>query len=120
MNIRESIKAVYLLGGTVSFAFKEKSDSWMTEYKIFRLSENPVVVCPFNKEFKPEELDKAIDLLIDKVFHRGNLALAVEGIRKHRLTDEDLDYLDPATYKALLKKYQDEYFAKDYPEFENK
>ncbi len=96
----------------------------MTEYKIFRLSldgvENPVVVCPSDKKFKPEELDQAIDLLIDKVFHRGNLALAVEGIRKHRLTDEDLDYLDPATYKALLKKYQDEYFAKDYPEFENK
>lgn len=118
--MRDFIRQIVLTGGMVQFPHKTGMKDWMSEAKIgrFKLRAGEQVMYYVNWSVgyqKFEDLELALDFYMRTVFTRRNLALAFVGIRFHDLCDKHLDDLSDEQLKALVKKYNDEYFAKDYP-----
>lgn len=109
--MKEMIRAILKSGGMVSFPYKERLEDWILEAKISRC-----VV--FGDAFHLREfptMDEAIDNFISRVFTKKNLGLAISGLRRHDMTDVDLDDLTEEQLQALIDQYFEQYFATDYP-----
>ena len=118
--MRQLIVQVVEAGGYVVHPYKEKIPDWHGEVKVGRLSpmitkDAPwfVSVCGDIERF--DTADAAVDFYMRKVFRRKNIALAYRGIHLHKLTEEWFDDLSVATIRRLIKKYNAEFFATDYP-----
>jgi len=117
MNTHEAIKTVLLSSGGVSFAYKVKPNQWIGEIKIYLVDEKVGIYGGDVIYDKTTDIDAGIEFLLKKIFRKENLALAYRGIEKHKLTDQYLDDLSSDQLRRLVKKYNDKYFAQDYPEF---
>ncbi len=117
----EQIKAIVLAGGTVNFAYKQGMEDWISYISLAVLNGNPFLQGePFLRLQKRMldnklPLDEALRIFGQAAFSPTNLALAIRGIREHRLTDKDLDDLDVAEMRRLIRQYLAEFYAQDYP-----
>lgn len=117
----EQIKAIVLAGGTVKFAYKKGMEDWISDISLTVLSGHPFLQGePFlrlQKRMLDNELplDEALRVFGQAAFSPTNLALAIRGIREHHLTDKDLDDLDVAELRKLIRQYLAEFYAQDYP-----
>ena len=117
----QEIKTVILAGGTVKHEYKRKIGDWFSEIKISTFQGGPWLWGePFLKLRDAMvdgelDLDEAIKLFGRAAFGKKNLGVAYEGIRKHKLTEKDLEYLQEDEIKALVKQYFDEFYEQDFP-----
>lgn len=124
--LREAIKTIVENGGLVQYPHKKGIKDWFGENKIYwcgsvRPNEPWSVSSPYEGYDNYKTLDEAIDRFCAITFTRKNIALAYEGIRKHKLMDEQyFDDVSESKIRRLVKKYNVEYFDTDYPEFAGK
>lgn len=122
--IRNAIRTLVLSGGHVKYPFKGEMEDWFGNNSIFHTDVegykekgNFVVDTDGGLYTRFVEIDDAVAFFCSKTFNRGNLGLAYDGIRKHKLTSTEFDDLEQSEIKALCQQYWDEHFATDYPEF---
>jgi hypothetical protein len=117
VSIELAIKLVILNGGTVSVPIKLSLSDWV-QTVIISQSYIFKTFC-VNNQYKGmdtfDDLDKAIEAFVKSVYTKKNMALALIGIKVHRLSDKEYDDLKDNELRILIKKYNDEYFDTDYP-----
>lgn len=119
--IRDAIKQILLMRGSVSFPYKNAMLDWMGLAELHVLSpiserKRAPYMLRWPKGYETfEDLNDAINFYMRLVFTKKNLGLAIQGIHHHKLSKVDLDDLSEGDLKNLIKRYNDEYFAQDYP-----
>lgn len=114
--MKEQIKQIINLGGYVEFPYKERLNEWMDTINISHSYVlNSAVVCMHGiyKEFPSTE--EAIQFFCKKAISKDNYGLVINGIRKHKIADKDLDDYSEEELKEMCDRYVREYFHKDYP-----
>ena len=97
-----NIKDILLSGGLVKFSYKEDVKSWMGNSEIyfpfggFGMRPKIIVTIPTHeikgrKEFKPEEIDEAIETFTRLTFRKENLAYKMHEAMLQLDSDLDLD-----------------------------
>lgn len=114
--MKEQIKQIINLGGSVEFPYKEKLNEWMDNiYISYSYVSNNTVVCVHGIFKEYHSLDEAVDFFIKTAISKDNLGLVIAGIRKHKIAAKDLDDYSNEELKEMCDRYIKEYFDKDYP-----
>ena len=126
MNLPEGMAIVVESGGIVRFPIKLSMEDWIVEATLYKYCQMPArplyFVTGIDGIKHYETLEEALRFFVSSVFTKNNLALAIQGIKKHGLipiernqpprqvsdlTDEEL--------RPLFDLYFKDYFAKDFP-----
>lgn len=115
--IKEAIRQIVMNGGKASYPYKTRRKDWIEDAKIRQSGlwddsneRRFAVYIPSSGWEHYKTLDEAMAAFCVCVFTRRNIALAYQGILALGWAD-DLDDLNEAQFKALVKKFNDEQFA---------
>lgn len=116
---RECIKQIVESFGHIQFPYKTKIKDWMSDiyiYNFYYYDEHYYIVSIHGMSHNFKLLDEAIDFFLKNAISKDNLALAIQGIKKHQMipTDKELDDFEDDQLKRMCKTYFDEYFENDY------
>jgi hypothetical protein len=127
MTIRQGLKSILLSGGRVSHPYKTKYADWFSTAEICALSadvpgSDPEIPAYWahgvdGLNWRTDDIDEAIDAYCRVVFTPTNLWLVRKGAAEHGLGDMIFGETDRRKLDAIRRKYRDNFFAIDWPEF---
>jgi len=109
MDIKESIKGVLQMGGSISIPFKSKIDSWYSEVKISEISDKDdggsvyVIQHPWLKFC---DIDEAVNYFCNEAFTSKNYGYIQDRLRNKGLIGESSDLENPSN--KIKKMFEDE------------
>lgn len=121
----EAIKTLVAHYTTIEHPYKVGMEDWMDNAKLHRHIEqkNGIVTIdywvqtPWTGFQTFVTIEEAVHAFCSLAYSKYNLANAFQGVYRYNLTSKYLDDLEKSEVERLIKLYQDEYHAKDFPFF---
>ena len=122
--MKNEIKKLLEAGGTIEFPYKRGVMDWYGQNRIclvaisarLQPSDKFAVSCSGRASKYFADIDEAIKYFMEITFTKKNIALAFDGIVRHKLKSPETEFDDMSakTIGELVKKYIDELFDQDY------
>ena len=115
-QIIESIKTIVENGGQVRYTYKSSIEEHVGLIGLFfsNYSNCYVLDSEFSHSLKFLSLDEAVNEFANRVFTKNNLALAVNGFHKYKMSNKSIDNLNQQEMLDVFEQYFEKYFKKDY------
>lgn len=124
MSLRASIKEIVISGSHVEHGYKKNPKDWVVEVKLYHDEIRDVYIISIgHSQERISDIDDAVDRFCSLVYSPKNLYLVrlramMHGLGEIDFEDESAEGI--ANMKEICKRYRNEFFALDFPEFTRK